>query len=100
VGGAANNGYADNGVQRGITAPTGSAMRFALPNQAGATVPRLVQATFSLECWFKTSSGYAGPNWWNTAPFIMADAPGTASDFGLSLSLDGRLLYGEVNPPR
>jgi large repetitive protein len=97
VGGAANNGYADTGVLRGVAAPTGAGLEFDLVNERGATVPRLVQDDFSLECWFTTTSGVGGPDWYDSAPLINGDVGGTAADFGLGLSKDGRVVFGSTN---
>jgi hypothetical protein len=96
IGGATNNGYADTAVARGGAAPTGTGLDFRTANNAGAVVPRVVQNDFSLECWFNTTSGIGGPFWYVAAPLIQGDASGDVADYGMALTIDGRVVFGAV----
>jgi hypothetical protein len=94
IGGASNNGYADTGPVRGVSGPTGAGIEFDVVNRSGVEVPRTFQDNFSLECWFETSSGTGFRDWWNGAPLIQADVGGSVQDFGLSMTVDGRVMFG------
>lgn len=98
VGGTSANGYVGSSVQRGLTGVTGGqALGFArtIANTiTGVTVPRTVSDDFSLECWFKTSSGGAGPLWTNGSPLIQGHVPGSTGAFGLALIYGGRVAFG------
>jgi Concanavalin A-like lectin/glucanases superfamily len=94
IGGAANNGYADAGLERSVSGPTGAGMYVHRYNISGAEVPRTVQTTFSLECWFQTNSGTGYSAWYDGSPIIQGDVNNTAADYGLSMTGDGELLFG------
>jgi hypothetical protein len=59
------------------------------------TATRSVSSDFSIEFWFKSTQGIGtGTSWTSGAGLVDADATGTASDFGVSLRSDGKIVAG------
>jgi hypothetical protein len=59
------------------------------------TASRTATSDFSVELWFRSSQGIGtGTSWESGAGLFSADLTGTATDFGLSLRSDGRVVGG------
>lgn len=62
---------------------------------------RSVSGDFSIELWFRSTQGIGtGNQWYNGAGLVDAEVSGATSDFGISLSSDGRVMAGVGNPDR
>lgn len=62
-------------------------------------VNRGVSTNFSIEFWFRSTSGIgAGTNWYDGAGLVDGDVAGSVNDFGISLSSTGQVTAGTGNP--
>jgi hypothetical protein len=64
-----------------------------------ATAPSQISDDFSIELWFRSSTGIGtGAGWWQGAGLIDAEGAVAANDFGISLRSDGKVVAGVGAP--
>jgi len=95
--GANNGGYLGGptlGVAGGIIGDANTAVKFDGVNDFG-TVTRTIKDDFSIEFWFKSTTGVgSSTGWWQGAGLIDAEGAVTTNDFGVSLTSNGMVVAG------
>jgi hypothetical protein len=81
-----------------LTGATATAVTFDGTNDY-MSVPRQISNDFSIELWFKSSSGTGtSSGWWQGDGLVDAEGVSAAQDFGVSLRSDGKIVAGVGNP--
>lgn len=97
--GTANNGTYQASPTLGVAGvvlnDTNTAATFNGTSQY-VSAPRNLSTTFSIEVWLRSTqtNGGSGAQWTNAAALVDADVIGSANDFGIGLSSDGRVVAG------
>jgi hypothetical protein len=86
------------GVAGAITGDPNTAVTFDGINDY-MSVARQISNDFSIEFWFKSTSGSGtSSGWWQGEGLVDAEGATTAHDFGVSLRSDGKVVAGVGSP--